>query len=188
MFHRTHHLHQPLHFACAYGAIEEVVEMLIAEDSNTILAQNNDNRTPLHFLMGNCDRHRSHSILDILLKTRPEVVNYVDKSGKLAIELLGIRAKDIDPNNEEARRNAMKCLTIYLNAKPDGCTELFTALQGLPNWLLDSAVVLPAVQKILNTKISEVCHSIFYFYFYFLPPPIQFILIDSSFMLLFRYP
>lgn len=147
---------KPLHFACAYGAVEDVVYMLIEGNSETITAKTQNNQTPLHFLMGNCDRSSSHSILQILLKTNPKVVNSVDMSGKLPVDLLGIRAKDIDPNNEEGRNNAKKCLSIYLNAQTEGKTEFFTALQSLPDWLSDTAVVMPVVQKILNSTISQV--------------------------------
>jgi hypothetical protein len=51
--------------------------------------------------------------------------------------------------------SVQKCLEHLLNAAPDPTAEFFTALQSLPDWLQERAVVLPKVQHLLNDKISQ---------------------------------
>ena len=42
-----------------------------------------------------------------------------------------------------------------LNAEPDPTADFLTALQSLPDWLGERAVVMPVVQNLLNEKISQ---------------------------------
>jgi hypothetical protein len=42
-----------------------------------------------------------------------------------------------------------------LNADPNPTADFFTALQALPHWLGEKAVVMPSVQVLLNDKISQ---------------------------------
>jgi hypothetical protein len=46
-------------------------------------------------------------------------------------------------------------LEHLLNADPDPTADFFTALQSLPDWLSERAVVMPSVQVLLNDKISQ---------------------------------
>ena len=42
-----------------------------------------------------------------------------------------------------------------LGVRPDPTADFFTALQSLPSYLQERAVVMPNVQVLLNDKISE---------------------------------
>ncbi|MEM7589729.1 MAG: hypothetical protein AAF320_06215 [Myxococcota bacterium] len=55
----------------------------------------------------------------------------------------------------EGHGNVQKCLEYLLNAEPTPTADFFTALQSLPDWLKDGAVVMPVVQHLLNEKISQ---------------------------------
>lgn len=56
---------------------------------------------------------------------------------------------------DEDKASVVKCLEHLLNAEPNPSADFFTALQGLPHWLSDKAVVIPSVQMLLNDKISQ---------------------------------
>jgi hypothetical protein len=57
--------------------------------------------------------------------------------------------------NDNNRESVQKCLEHLLNADPDPTADFFTALQSLPDWLSERAVVMPSVQVLLNDKISQ---------------------------------
>ena len=65
----------PIHYACAYGASEDVLHVLTDDSDDKILAKDNRGRTPLHFAMGNCDRADSPAVVKLLLDKNPEVVS-----------------------------------------------------------------------------------------------------------------
>jgi len=151
----------PLHFACVYAAQESVILLLIKGRHDTIVKKDKteQHRTPLHYLMSNGDRARAHTILEILMKKKPSVVNIVDSKQLLPIESLGVRAKGLDLENVEGRKNILRCLSIYLNGALESKTELFHALQSLPDWMKDEAIVRPEVQQMLNKSASERLHT-----------------------------
>jgi len=148
----------PLHYACAYGASEAVLNVLLEGNHETITARDNKGRTPLHYAMGNCTRDASPAIVRTLLLNNPLVVNMVESEGGfLPLHMLATAAEKLtlDQDGPVSRTNAQACLDHYLNAKPNTTTEFFTTFQKLPSWLIDHAVQSPIVQMILNRKIAE---------------------------------
>jgi hypothetical protein len=97
----------------------------------------------------------SPGVVGLLLSQNPAVVDSIDKEGNLPIHLLATRSQAIREYETEKRENCKKCLVFYLEAKPRPTAGLLMALQSLPNWLRDIAVVNPVVQRILNLKISK---------------------------------
>ena len=53
------------------------------------------------------------------------------------------------------RKNATDCLKLYLNAKPKASADFLTAVQTLPEWLRDFAVISDHIIDILNRKIVQ---------------------------------
>mmetsp|Transcript_12465 Transcript_12465/g.26922 ORF Transcript_12465/g.26922 Transcript_12465/m.26922 type:complete len:833 (-) Transcript_12465:1491-3989(-) len=145
----------PLHYACAYGATEQALRVLTDENIQTITATDNRGRTPLHFALGNADRPASPGVVGLLLSQNPAVVNSIDLEGNLPIHLLATRAQAIKANEKEKCANCQECFGLYLESHPRATADLLTALQSLPDWLREPAVLSPVVQKILNIKISQ---------------------------------
>lgn len=146
---------QPLHYACAYGATEQALRVLTDDNIQTITATDNRGRTPLHFALGNADRPASPGVVGLLLSQNPGVVNSIDLEGNLPIHLLATRAQAINEDESDKCANCQACFSLYLNAQPSPTADLLTALQSLPEWLRDYAVLSQVVQKILNMKISQ---------------------------------
>jgi hypothetical protein len=90
-----------------------------------------------------------------LLSENREIVNSADKDGQLPLHLLSTQANRLGPDQKNERNNATKCLDLYLNAAPRATADFFTALQALPGFLRQQAVVTPLVQDVLNYKISK---------------------------------
>jgi len=145
----------PLHYACAYGISLKALSVLINADLDSITGIDNKGRTPLHFALGNADRECSPSVVGILLKRFPAVVDKTDNDGKLPLDLLARQSQRLELDNKDGRKNAEKCLELYLKADPQATATLFAALQALPNFLREVAVVTPLVQEMLNRKISK---------------------------------
>mmetsp|Transcript_22550 Transcript_22550/g.21673 ORF Transcript_22550/g.21673 Transcript_22550/m.21673 type:complete len:838 (-) Transcript_22550:162-2675(-) len=148
----------PLHYACAYGASEAVLNVLLEGNHETIIERDNKGRTPLHYAMGNCSRDASPAIVRTLLQNNPVVINMVEsENGYLPLHMLATAAEKLtlEHDGPTARTNAQACLDHYLNAKPDTTTEFFSTFQKLPDWLIDHAVQSPVVQMILNRKIAQ---------------------------------
>mmetsp|Transcript_988 Transcript_988/g.1270 ORF Transcript_988/g.1270 Transcript_988/m.1270 type:complete len:774 (+) Transcript_988:61-2382(+) len=146
----------PLHYACAYGAPEEALHVLTDNNADSITQTDRNGRTPLHFALGNADRQASPNVVRLLLAQNPDVVNVTDKErSDLPLHLLATRAKSLNETQKSERENATKCLDLYLNANPHPTASFLAALQSLPEWLRDHAVVTPAVKNILNEKISQ---------------------------------
>jgi hypothetical protein len=93
----------------------------------------------------------------LLLSLNKEIVNSID-GGPLPIRVLKEYTATIKPDDEhrvEKRESVHKCLEHLLNAQPDPTADFLTTLQSLPDWLSERAVVMPAVQTMLNEKISR---------------------------------
>ncbi|KAL7555241.1 LOW QUALITY PROTEIN: hypothetical protein ACHAWF_018891 [Thalassiosira exigua] len=144
----------PLHYACAYGATERALRVLTDANLHTVSAADHRGRTPLHFALGNADRPASPGVVALLLSQNPAVVDAVDLEGNLPVHLLATRAGAIKEHEKEKRANCRECFRKYLEAGPNATADLLTALQSLPDWLRDEAVLSPVVQKILNAKIA----------------------------------
>mmetsp|Transcript_21837 Transcript_21837/g.31624 ORF Transcript_21837/g.31624 Transcript_21837/m.31624 type:complete len:782 (+) Transcript_21837:125-2470(+) len=146
----------PLHYACAYGAPEEALHVLTDNNADSITQTDRNGRTPLHFALGNADRAASPSVVKLLLHQNPDVVNITDKDrADLPLHLLATRANTLRDTQCAERENATKCLDLYLDAKPYPTAAFLAALQSLPEWLRDRAVVTSTVKNILNEKLSE---------------------------------
>ena len=93
----------------------------------------------------------------LLLSLNKDIVNSID-GGPLPIRVLKEYTTTIKPEDEgsmEKRDSVRKCLEHLLNAKPNPTADFLTTLQSLPDWLSERAVVMPAVQTMLNEKISR---------------------------------
>lgn len=145
----------PLHYACAYGVGEDVLRVLTDNHIQTIIATDKRGRTPIHFAMGNADRPASPGVVNLLISQHAAVVDSIDLEGNLPIHLLATRAQAVKEGDKEKFVNCQKCLGFYLDAQPRATADLLTALQSLPDWLRDFAVINPEVQKVLNKKISQ---------------------------------
>lgn len=110
-------------------------------------------RTPLHFSLSNAGRKASPSAVRLLLSLNKDVVNNRD-GGILPLRVLAEFSRTVT-NQKEVHPNVRKCLEHLLAADPDPTPDFFTALQSLPHWLEERAVVMPNVQRLLNAKISQ---------------------------------
>jgi hypothetical protein len=113
------------------------------------------NRTPLHFALSNAARKASPGAVRHLLTLDRKLVNSMN-GGPLPLRVLSEFAFTLRKNGtEEDKANVVKCLEHLLNAQPNPTADFFTALQALPQWLSEKAVVIPSVQVLLNDKISQ---------------------------------
>ena len=83
-----------------------------------------------------------------------------------------IRFHDLSPrtnsDHSQAMARASNCLDMYLSARPTSSADFLSALQALPEWLRDGAVLNEHVQNVLNHKIVRrfpTCLLILDFYF-----------------------
>mmetsp|Transcript_11015 Transcript_11015/g.25579 ORF Transcript_11015/g.25579 Transcript_11015/m.25579 type:complete len:849 (+) Transcript_11015:35-2581(+) len=149
----------PMHYACAYGVSPSVLAVLAVladayEDS--LVAKENKGRTPMHLAMVNAHRDASPGVIRFLLdKSGPELVNMRDHDGYLPLHLLALGLKGYKADEPDQRNNVSECLKMYLAAEPRPTADFLTALQDLPDWLQDVAVVSPHVRNILNKKIVQ---------------------------------
>lgn len=112
-------------------------------------------RTPLHFALSNAGRKASPGAVRHLLSLDRRLVNSIN-GGPLPIRVLADFAYTLrNSGTDEEKASVVKCLEYLLNAEPTPTADFFTALQGLPHWLSDKAVVMPSVQMLLNDKISQ---------------------------------
>lgn len=145
----------PIHYACAYGTSPAVLEVLASAYPDSVVARENKGRTPFHLAMVNAHRTASPSVIRFLLSLRGgDMINIADRDGHLPIHLLALASR-FRPDQTEARANVSVCLKMYLNAQPRANADFLTAIQALPDWLQETAVVSPHVQDILNTKIVK---------------------------------
>lgn len=147
----------PLHYACAFGASEEVLYVLTDAYPEAIHTKDRRQRTPLHFALSNAGRKTVPSAVRLLLSLNNDIVNSID-GGPLPLRVLSEYTATIKMNDEkrnEKRESVQKCLEYILNAHPDPTADFLTTLQSLPDWLSERAVVMPVVQILLNEKISR---------------------------------
>jgi hypothetical protein len=142
-----------LHYACAYGASEEVLYVLTDVHSEAITCQDKRGRSPLHFALSNAGRKAAPSAVRLLLSLNKNIVNSVD-DGPLPLRVFAEYAATVK-NDDETRDSVHCCLEHLLNAESDPTADFLTALQSLPDWLSERAVVMPVVQILLNDKISQ---------------------------------
>lgn len=110
-------------------------------------------RTPLHFALSNAGRKAAPAAVRLLLSLNRDLVNSVG-GGPLPLRILAEYAATVK-NDEEQRESVESCLKYLLAAKPDPTADFFTALQSLPNFLQERAVVMRVVQELLNEKIAQ---------------------------------
>eukprot|EP00580_Thalassiosira_gravida_P013621 CAMPEP_0201681822 /NCGR_PEP_ID=MMETSP0494-20130426/51307_1 /ASSEMBLY_ACC=CAM_ASM_000839 /TAXON_ID=420259 /ORGANISM="Thalassiosira gravida, Strain GMp14c1" /LENGTH=904 /DNA_ID=CAMNT_0048165575 /DNA_START=19 /DNA_END=2733 /DNA_ORIENTATION=- len=143
----------PLHYASAYGTTGEVLEVLLENYPESITKRENKGRNALHLAMVNAHRKSSPMVVGFLLeKNAAEIKDSYDDDHHLPIHLLAMASK-FPPEKVLERENAADCLKTYLNAKPKSTADFLTAIQTLPEWLRDFAVLSDHVQDILNHKI-----------------------------------
>ena len=78
-----------------------------------------------------------------------------DHDGYLPLHLLALGLRGFRSEEQEQRTSVSECLTLYLGAEPLASADFLTAIQDLPDWLQDVAVVSPHVRNILNKKIVQ---------------------------------
>ena len=145
---------QPLHYACAYGASQESLIVLTDAHRPAIGTRDRSGRTPLHFALSNAGRPASPGAVRHLLDLDPKLAN--SNGGPLPLRVLAEFSQTLRRGgSEDDRASVQSCLNHLLLANPDPTADLFTALQSLPEWLSEQAVVLPSVQVLLNEKISQ---------------------------------
>jgi len=140
------------------GASAEVVRILLDVVPVSTTAVDFNGRAPLHFAMGNSKEDFAHSLVEILLEENPSVANQKDNEDNLPLQLLAKDARQISDNTEDSiikKKNAVKCLELYLAIVPEASADFLNALKNLPKDLLEHAVTIQSVQKMLNGKITQ---------------------------------
>lgn len=146
----------PMHYACAYGVDPQVLKVLADSYPESLMAKENKGRTPMHLAMVNAHRNASPGVIKYLMDFGgPELVNIRDHDGFLPLHLLALGVKGFKADERDQRSNVAACLQLYLDGKPSASADFLTALQDLPDWLQDFAVVSPHVRNILNKKIVQ---------------------------------
>jgi ankyrin repeat protein len=146
----------PMHYACAYGTSPAVLKVLVQSYPESLLAKENKGRTPMHLAMVNAHRDASPGVLAFLLESEGnKTVNMRDHEENLPIHLLNLGLKGLNLDEPDKLNNVADCLKLYLAAMPSASPDFLAALQDLPDWLQDVAVVSPHVRTILNKKIVQ---------------------------------
>eukprot|EP00956_Cyclotella_meneghiniana_P044271 scaffold310803_cov96-Cyclotella_meneghiniana.AAC.1 len=131
----------PMHYASAYGTTREVLQVLVESYPDSITKTENKGRNPLHLAMVNAHRKSSPTVVEFLLEqAAAEIINAYDDDNHLPIHLLAMSSK-FPAEKVWERKNAAGCLTLYLDAKPTASADFLTAVQTLPEWLRDIAVI-----------------------------------------------
>lgn len=147
----------PLHYACAYGTHPAVLQVIADAYPMSLQAQENHGRTPMHLAMVNAHRDASPGVIRFLLDQEVSrgTINSRDKDGYLPLHLMALGLKGYRADETEKRANVSECLQMYLAAEPFAAADFLTAIQDLPDWLQDTAVVSKHVRNILNEKIAQ---------------------------------
>lgn len=127
---------------------------MTAAHRDAIGTRDRNKRTPLHFALSNAGRPASPGAVRHLLELDQRLAN--SNGGPLPLRVLAEFSHTLRREGDDANRGSVqKCLEHLLNSDPDPTADFFTALQSLPDWLQERAVVLPSVQVLLNDKISQ---------------------------------
>ena len=146
----------PMHYACAYGTSPSVLKVLAEAYPESLVTKENKGRTPIHLAMVNAHREQSPGVIRFLLDGEgKKTVNMRDDEQNLPLHLLSLGLKGLSYEEPEKLNNVVECLKMYLAAEPFASPDFLTALQDLPDWLQDVAVVSPHVRNILNEKIIQ---------------------------------
>jgi ankyrin repeat protein len=152
----------PIHYACAYGTHPAVLKVLAKVYPASLHAKEHNGRTPMHLAMVNAQRDESPNVIQFLLD-HPESVDTIntrDNDGYLPLHLLALGLKGGNRTaasyvDNKKRTNVSQCLSMYLAAEPKADADFLTAIQDLPDWLQDTAVVTKHVRNVLNEKIVK---------------------------------
>mmetsp|Transcript_23112 Transcript_23112/g.47061 ORF Transcript_23112/g.47061 Transcript_23112/m.47061 type:complete len:859 (-) Transcript_23112:40-2616(-) len=143
----------PMHYASVYGTTTDVLEILYEAYPGGVAEKENKGRNALHLAMVNAHRSTSATVTEFLLENNAsEIINEYDDDRHLPIHLLAMASK-FPPERVTERQNASACLEAYLDARPKASADFLTAIQKLPTWLRDEAVISDHIQDILNHKI-----------------------------------
>jgi hypothetical protein len=147
----------PMHYACAYGTHPAVLQVLANVYPESLEAKENKWRTPMHLAMVNAHRDASPNVIRFLLEhdLSKATVNARDQDGYLPLHLLALGLRGYRADDPSKRSNVSECLSMYLNAEPTAAADFLTAIQDLPDWLQDTAVVSKHVRNVLNVKIIQ---------------------------------
>jgi hypothetical protein len=157
----------PIHYAAAYGSHPAIMEVLVnAAPSSVVAGDLKKGRTPMHLIMVNAHRESSVPTLRFLLEHSEEsrdAINTRDKDGFLPLHLMalglrgyrgGLSGRGSNSTSIiQQRAHVSECLKLYLDAEPRAESDFLTAIQDLPDWLQDTAVVSKHVRNVLNTKL-----------------------------------
>jgi len=144
----------PMHYACAYGTDTVVLDVLAEAYPESLTARESKGRTPMHLAMVNAHRDSTPHVVEFLLRFEgsKSTANARDSDGYLPLHLLALALKGYQIQDPAKRSNISKSLQLYLNAEPTA-VDFLNALQALPDWLQDTAVVSDHVRNVLNEKI-----------------------------------
>ena len=147
----------PLHYACAYGASLETLEILIRAHPKALELADVKGFLPLHYALINCERKDCAVVVKTLLDNYPGVADIDFQLKRHPLYVLAIQAKNLKGKEESKtfKANALICLNLFLDLGPAPTTIFLSALHTLPKWLLDKAVVHPKIQECLNHKVSK---------------------------------
>jgi ankyrin repeat protein len=146
----------PMHYACAYGTSSVVLKVLADAYPDSLTAREQKGRTPMHLAMVNAHRDASPGVIRFLLEGEgSKTVNRRDHDGFLPLHLLAKGLENYRADGSMQRNNVSECLEMYLSAGPNPDPDFLTALQNLPDWLQDTAVINLHVRNILNQKIIQ---------------------------------
>jgi Ion transport protein len=120
---------------------------------DAITTQDRRGRTPLHFALSNAGRRAAPAAVRLLVSFNRDIVNSRGGSAN-PLRVLAEFAATIRDDDDQ-KESVHRCLEHLLNAEPEPTADFFTALQSLPNWLSEQAVVMEVVQTLLNEKISQ---------------------------------
>jgi hypothetical protein len=122
----------PLHYACAYGAGDEIIQTLVETHPDGLIAMDDKWRTPLLLCLANCDREYAMAAVRFMLGKNKDVVNKY-MGDQVPLHALAGRTHHIkDPNGMV---NAAKCLELYMNTEPLPTADLISATEYCKNYI-----------------------------------------------------
>lgn len=109
----------------------------------------------MHLAMVNAHRDTIPNVLRFLLDNSQsrETINSRDQDGLLPLHLLALGLRGYRTEDPVKRANVSESLIMYLDAEPQAGNDFLSAIQDLPDWLQDRAVVSTHVRNVLNEKI-----------------------------------